>query len=75
MSQAEFYYQNSNAPLPNMPTRIGACVIFPHGNKIVFEKRQDCGNWALIGGGLELNESLESCILREIYEQTGLVIS
>ena len=30
------------------------------------------GEWALPGGGLEGEESLEECVLREIEEETGL---
>lgn len=74
MTQSEFYYQNSEAPVPNKPTRVGACVFLKYKNSIVLERRYDCGHWSLIGGGLEVNESLESCILREIKEETGLTI-
>ncbi|MCB2290906.1 NUDIX domain-containing protein [Clostridium sp. CS001] len=74
MSEAKFYYKNENAPTPNKPNHIGACAIIKYDGKILLEKRADSNRWALIGGGLNINESLEQCILREIKEETGLVL-
>lgn len=74
MSKAKFYYKDINAPKPNKPNHIGTTVIIKYKNEILLEKRIDSDRWALIGGGLELNESLEEGILREIKEETGLTI-
>ncbi len=71
---AKFYYKNSNAPRPNRPNHIGIAAIIKYKNQILFEKRADCGRWALIGGGLKTDESLEECLKREIFEETGLEI-
>ncbi len=52
--------------------RIGVtCAIFD-GKKILLEKRADCGFWGLIGGNLEIGETIEDCALREVFEETGL---
>ena len=52
--------------------RIGvACAIFD-GKKLLLEKRADCGFWGLIGGSLEIGETIEDCALREVFEETGL---
>ena len=52
--------------------RIGvACAIFD-GKRLLLEKRADCGWWGLIGGSLEIGETLEECALREVFEETGL---
>jgi len=32
------------------------------------------GAWVLPGGHIELGESLEECVIREIYEETGVKI-
>lgn len=74
MGEAKFYYRDSNAPKPNKPIHMGACAIIRHNGKILLEKRTDSNRWALIGGGLNIDESLEQCITREINEETGLVI-
>lgn len=72
---AKFYYHDSNAPKPNKPNHIGVTAILMNKNKqILFEKRSDSNRWALIGGGLEIDESLVQCLKREIYEETGLKI-
>ncbi|MFX0547873.1 NUDIX domain-containing protein [Hathewaya histolytica] len=75
MGEAKFYYKDNNAPKPNKPIHIGTCSIIRYNGKVLFEKRTDSDRWALIGGGLKINESLEQCIIREVREETGLIIS
>lgn len=75
MPKAEFYYQNPNAPAPNRPIHLGSAVIVIHQNKILMEYRSDSDYWALIGGGLDMNESLETCAIRELYEEAGIKIA
>lgn len=75
MIEAKFYYKNKNAPKPNKPNHIGVCAIIKSNNKILLEKRVDSNRWALIGGGLKIDESLEEGIIREINEETGIIIS
>lgn len=55
--------------------RIGvSCAIFD-GKRILLEKRSDCGWWGLIGGRLEIGETAEKCAIREVFEETGLVLN
>lgn len=73
---AKFYYKSKCAPKPNKPNHIGITAIIMNGKKeILFEKRSDSDRWALIGGGLKINETLEDCCKREILEETGLKVS
>ena len=46
------------------------CVLMLHRTK----KQQDenAGKWIGVGGGFEEGESPEDCMLREVYEETGL---
>ena len=74
MGEAKFYYRDNNAPKPNKPIHVGACAIIRYEDRVLLEKRTDSNRWALIGGGLKMDESLERCILREINEETGLEI-
>lgn len=74
MEETKFYYKNNLAPKPNKPNHLGACAIIIFNNKILFERRIDSNRWALIGGGLRIDESLEQCIIREICEETGLIV-
>ncbi len=74
MGEAKFYYRDSNAPKPNKPIHIGTCAIIKYNGKVLLEKRTDSDRWALIGGGLEIDDSLEQCIIREVNEETGLTV-
>lgn len=54
--------------------RLGVGLILHSQNKILLEKRIDCGNWGLVGGAVEIGESVEQSIIRECYEETSLII-
>ena len=41
-------------------------------NEILLQRRSDTGDWGVIGGALELAESLEEAAIRELYEEAGL---
>ena len=51
-----------------------ACIIYDEEKGILFEKRSDNGNWCIPGGALELKESLEEGLKREVKEETNLDI-
>ena len=51
------------------------CIIYDKEKGILFEKRSDNGMWCVPGGGLELGESLEEALRREVKEETSLDIS
>ena len=75
MSNAEFYFNNVNAPKPNKPNLIGAAVLIEYNNTFLLEQRSDCDSWDFIGGSLEIDESIDECIIREIKEETGIVVT
>lgn len=70
----KFYYKDDKAPTPNLPTSIGITAIIKYKDLYLFESRADCDQWSLVGGGMEDDESLEDCALREIFEETGIEI-
>lgn len=74
MGRAKFYYKNDKAPKPNKPNNVGIIAIIEYEGKVLLERRTDSDRWALIGGGLEIDESLEQGIIREIKEETSLNI-
>ncbi|MBQ9766729.1 MAG: NUDIX domain-containing protein [Lachnospiraceae bacterium] len=72
MVQAQFYYRDVNAPKPNRPNHIGTCILIEYREKILLEHRADSDTWALIGGGLKLDERLVEGVIRETLEETGI---
>lgn len=53
----------------------GARIIVENDKgQILMIRRKDNGNWGLPAGGLEENETIKECIIREVKEETGLDI-
>lgn len=52
---------------------VGATVIvLNEKNEILLNLRSDTKNWGIIGGSMELGESLEETAARELMEEAGL---
>lgn len=58
---------------PIMATSI-MCIIYDREKGILFEKSADFGVWCVPGGALEIGESLEEGLKREVKEETSLEI-
>jgi histidinol-phosphate phosphatase family protein len=57
-------------------TRAGVGVIIAdERGHLLLERRSDCGLWGLPGGRIEPGESAEQAAVREVAEETGLVVS
>ncbi|KOP70317.1 ADP-ribose pyrophosphatase [Lysinibacillus sp. FJAT-14745] len=51
----------------------GACVLVINNRRqVLMQLRKDNGCWGLIGGSMELGETLEQVAHRELFEETGL---
>ena len=50
------------------------CIIYDKEKGILLEKRADNGMWCLPGGSIELGETLEEALKREVKEETSLDI-
>ncbi len=55
---------------------IGAVVLVDDGRVVLVKRKYEplAGEWSLPGGGLEVGETLESGVAREVLEETGLVV-
>jgi 8-oxo-dGTP pyrophosphatase MutT (NUDIX family) len=72
---AEFFYKDPNAPRPNRPIGVGVLALIERGGELLLERRSDCGRWGFPGGAIEVDESLEEGLRREVLEETGLVVT
>jgi putative (di)nucleoside polyphosphate hydrolase len=52
---------------------VGAVILNKKGQVLAFERRDVPGAWQLPQGGLELGETVERALYREIREETGLL--
>lgn len=54
--------------------QVAASVIIENDKgQILLGKRTDNHKWGYAGGSIEIDEKVEDCALRELYEETGLV--
>jgi len=49
-------------------------IILDDNNRVLLQKRRS-GSWGLLGGLLEIGETLEDTAIREVYEESNLKIS
>ena len=66
----------SNTEYPDLPrVAVGAVVIHSHRILLVKRGKQPAeGEWAIPGGSVELGETLQAAVEREIHEETGITI-
>lgn len=64
-------------PVPKRPqeTRLGtAAVLFNDKREVLLELRSDFKLWGLPGGRMDIGESVEETVVREVLEETGLTV-
>ena len=57
---------------------LGAAAVVIHDGRVVLIRRgqaPSAGEWSIPGGGVELGESVETALRREVREETGLEIA
>ena len=75
MDGPERLLDSTGKPLNRMPNTIRPgtnAIIFNELGEVLLELRSDNGFWGLPGGGLEVGESVEQALKREVLEETGL---
>lgn len=50
-------------------------IIQDASGRILLQRRSDFGNWGLPGGGMDAGEAVEETMIREVREETGLIIT
>ncbi len=51
---------------------VAGCLIIDEQNRILLQHRTDNNLWSHPGGAVELGESVEDAVEREVYEETNL---
>jgi mutator protein MutT len=59
-------------PDPVLLNFAAACVV--RDGAVLLQRRSDDGRWAFPGGALELGESAEEAVVREVAEETGVPV-
>ena len=62
---------------PSRPILGVGAVVMLHDGRVVLVKRKhepSAGTWSLPGGAVELGETVEAALVREILEETGLTV-
>jgi len=63
-------------PYPDRPV-VGVGAVVLDGNRVLLVKRGHAplkGHWSLPGGAVEIGETLEEAVAREVLEETGIAI-
>ncbi len=68
------HFNDPKAPKATSIVPSTTAVVQDEGGRIVLVRRKDNGFWALPGGGMEPGESIEDTAVREVLEETGLVV-
>lgn len=51
-----------------------AAVVTDEQGRVLLQRRGDVDGWGFPGGGMELGESAEEAVIREVREETGLEV-
>jgi len=55
--------------------KTGTCaILLSQAGEVLLTRRADNGQWCLPGGHLDFGETVEQCVVREVYEETGLLV-
>ncbi len=77
MTSPESWRDWTGAIVETMPTRIqvgtSAYVLNAEG-ALLLQRREDNGHWAMPGGRLDAGEDLQTCVVREVLEESGLQV-
>ena len=73
MARRDYYY-DKGSPKPNSIKPAAAVALFNDQGQILLLRRKDNDKWTMPGGTLDYGESMTSCAIREVREETGFGI-
>jgi ADP-ribose pyrophosphatase YjhB (NUDIX family) len=78
MDEPSRFRDSIGDPLTRTPDEMRSgtnAIIFNDEGELLLERRSDNGFWGLPGGAMEIGESLEQAVKREVAEETGLDVT
>jgi 8-oxo-dGTP diphosphatase len=69
--------ESSSRAYPDRPfVGVGAVIVDEAARVLLVKRRFEplAGQWSLPGGGVDVGETLEACVVREMREETGLEV-
>lgn len=68
------YYQDANAPRAHDVLAAAFAAIRNATGQVLLVRRIDDGNWELPGGRIEVGETVQRALVREVAEESGITI-
>jgi 8-oxo-dGTP pyrophosphatase MutT (NUDIX family) len=68
------HYDDPTAPKPNHLVPAASAVVQDSEGRILMAQRSDSGQWTTPGGAMEPGETIARCAIREVEEETGLIV-
>lgn len=70
MRRVDCYHDPAAPPATVLVTGSTACALDDAG-RVLLQRREDNGLWALPGGAMDLGETFSNRVIREVKEETG----
>lgn len=68
------HYEDPDAPRPNRLIPAASAVVADDQGRILLARRSDNDLWTIPGGAMEPGETIAQTAVREVEEETGLVV-
>jgi 8-oxo-dGTP pyrophosphatase MutT (NUDIX family) len=68
------YFDEPGAPKANSIVPAATAIVPDDENRVLLIRRSDNGRWALPGGQMEVGEYIADSVVREVEEETGLLV-
>jgi ADP-ribose pyrophosphatase YjhB (NUDIX family) len=69
------YYRDANAPRAHDVLPAAFAAVRNSVGQLLLVRRIDDGNWELPGGRIEVGESVNEAVIREVAEESGITIA